>query len=53
VFLGTGAHAAGGPGGTLRVAELLVGALAIRWWRRRQARRWSESWARRVRQLKL
>jgi hypothetical protein len=53
VVLGTGAHAVGRPGGTLSVAELLVGGLAIRWLRRRQARRWSASWARRARQLKL
>jgi hypothetical protein len=53
VLLGTGAHAVGRPGGTLSVAELVVGGLAIRWWRRRQVRRWSDSWARRARQLKL
>lgn len=47
VLLGTGTHAVGRPAGTLSVAELVVGGLALRWWRRRQARRWSDSWARR------
>jgi hypothetical protein len=53
VLLGTGAHAVGRPGGTLSVAELVVGGLAIRWWRRRQVRRWTDSWPRRARQQKL
>jgi hypothetical protein len=47
VLLGTGAHAVRKPNGTLSVAELVVGGLALRLWRRRQARRWSDSWARR------
>jgi hypothetical protein len=50
VILGTGVHAAGRPGGTLSVAELVVGGLAVHWWRRRRGRRWSDSWARRARQ---
>ncbi len=50
VLLGTGVHAVGRPGATLSVAELVVGGLAVRWWRRRQVRRWSEPWARRARQ---
>lgn len=50
LILGTGVHAVGRPGGTLSVAELVVAGLAVRWWRRRQVRWWSESWARRARQ---
>jgi hypothetical protein len=50
VLLGTGVHAVGRPGGTLNVVELVVAGLAVRWWRRHQVRRWSDSWARRARQ---
>ncbi len=53
VLLGTGLHAVGRRGGTLGVAELVAGGLALRWWRRRQVRRWSDTWARLVRPLKL
>jgi len=53
VLLGTGAHAAGRPAGTVRLAELVAGGLALRWWRRRQVRRWSDSWGRLVRGPKL
>jgi hypothetical protein len=53
VLLGTGGHAIGRLGRTLSVAELVVGGLAVRSWRRRQARRWADSWARRASQLKL
>ena len=53
VLLGTGAHVVGRPAGALSVAEVLAGGLALRWWRRRQVRRWSDSWARLVRPPKL
>jgi hypothetical protein len=53
VLLGTGVHAIGRPGRTLSVAELVVGSLAVHWWRRRPARRWADSWARRASQPKL
>ena len=53
VVLGTGAHAVGGVRRTVSVAEVIAGGLALRWWRRRQIRRWSDSWARLVRQPKL
>ena len=53
VVLGTGAHAVGGVRRTVSVAEVIAGGLALRWWRRRQTRRWSDSWARLVRQPKL
>jgi hypothetical protein len=49
-LLGTGVHAVGRPGGTLTVAEVVVGRLAVLWWRRRQVRGWSDLWARRARQ---
>ena len=47
VLLGTGAHAFSRPVPGLNVAELVVGGLALRWWRRRQSRRWSDAWVRR------
>jgi hypothetical protein len=53
VLLGTGVHAIGRPGGTLSVAELVVGGIAVHWWRRRQARRWVGSRARRASRPKL
>jgi hypothetical protein len=53
VVLGTGAHRVGRPTGSLSVAELMAGGLALRWLRRRQVRRWTDSWARLVRPPKL
>jgi hypothetical protein len=50
VLLGTGVHAGSGPGGALNVVELVVAGLAVRWWRRHQVGRWSDSRARRARQ---
>ncbi len=49
VLLGDGGHAVGRAG----VADQVAGGLALRWWRRRQIRRWSHAWARFARPLKL
>ena len=41
------------PAQVISVAELVVGSIAVHWWRRRQARRWAGSWARRASRVKL